>query len=62
MTFSYPLYPVSLDLAGRPVLVVGAGPVAARKLGPLVAGGAAVTVVAPAVHPSIEAMATAEPG
>ncbi len=57
MAFSYPLYPVSLDLAGRPVLVVGAGPVAARKLGTLVDCGADITVIAPAVHPSIETLA-----
>jgi siroheme synthase-like protein len=53
MTFAYPLYPVALDLAGRPVLVVGAGRVAARKLGSLVDCGAAVTVVAPEVDASI---------
>lgn len=34
-------------LAGRPVLVVGAGPVAARKIATLVGVGAQVTVVAP---------------
>jgi len=41
------LYPVSLDVAGRPCLVVGGGPVAAHKARALVACGAAVTVVAP---------------
>src|SRR5580765_7444746 len=35
-----------LDVAGEPVLVVGAGPVAARKVRDLVACGALVTVVA----------------
>lgn len=44
-----PLYPLSLDLSGRAVLVVGAGRVAARKVGPLLAAGAQVTVVAPDV-------------
>ena len=39
-TFGYPVY---LDLRGVPVLVVGAGPVAARKVAGLVAAGAAVT-------------------
>ncbi|MDH4144118.1 MAG: bifunctional precorrin-2 dehydrogenase/sirohydrochlorin ferrochelatase [Acidimicrobiia bacterium] len=41
-------YPVNLDLAGAPVLVVGGGPVAARKVDGLLASGAEVTVVAPA--------------
>jgi precorrin-2 dehydrogenase/sirohydrochlorin ferrochelatase len=40
-------YPVNLDLAGRKVLVVGAGPVAARKVAGLLRAGAAVSVVAP---------------
>jgi siroheme synthase-like protein len=40
-------YPVNLDLAGRPVLVVGAGPVAARKVAGLLRARATVTVVAP---------------
>jgi siroheme synthase-like protein len=42
-----PLYPVMLKLAGRPVVVVGGGPVAARKVESLVAVGARVTVIAP---------------
>lgn len=41
------LYPVSLDVAGRSCLVVGAGPVAAHKARTLVECGAVVTVVAP---------------
>jgi precorrin-2 dehydrogenase/sirohydrochlorin ferrochelatase len=40
-------YAVNLDLTGRPVLVVGGGPVAARKVRGLLSAGAAVTVVAP---------------
>ena len=48
------LFPVFLKLAGRPVLVVGAGPVAESKLQALLAAGAHVTVVAPDVRPSIE--------
>ena len=40
-------YPVNLDLAGRRVLVVGGGEVAARKVSGLLRAGAAVTVVAP---------------
>lgn len=39
-------YPVTLDLHGVPVLVVGAGPIAARKVNALAAAGAIVHVVA----------------
>ena len=38
---------VGLDVAGRRVLVAGGGPVAARRVAPLVSDGALVTVVAP---------------
>ncbi len=47
------LYPVSLDLRGRSCLVVGGGPVAARKVADLVRAGARVTVVAPRIDPGI---------
>lgn len=40
-------YPLLLDLTGRPVLVVGGGPVAARRARGLVDAGASVTVVSP---------------
>jgi uroporphyrin-III C-methyltransferase/precorrin-2 dehydrogenase/sirohydrochlorin ferrochelatase len=50
-----PLFPVFLKLAGRAVLVVGGGPVAAARLKPLLAAGAAVTVVAPEIHGAIGA-------
>ncbi len=53
MPVDAPLYPVGLVVAGRPVLVVGGGRVAARKAGDLVACGARVTVVAPAVVPAL---------
>jgi precorrin-2 dehydrogenase/sirohydrochlorin ferrochelatase len=49
--------PLVLELAGRPVLCVGAGPVAVAKVGPLLRAGARVTVIAPAVHPDLEAAA-----
>ncbi len=51
-------YPVNLDLAGRRVLVVGGGPVAARKVAGLRSAGADVTVVAPAAVDAIAADAT----
>lgn len=41
------LFPVFLRLEGKPVLVVGGGPVAASKLQRLVEAGADITVVAP---------------
>ncbi len=50
-SFSYPVY---LDLQDVPVLVVGAGPVAARKVAGLVAAGAAVTVVATEVSAALD--------
>ncbi len=52
------LYPAFLKLDGLPVVVVGGGPVAASKLDGLLAAGARVTVVAPAVVASIRARVT----
>ena len=49
------LFPAFLRLDERPVLVVGAGPVAASKLAALLEAGARVTVVAPQIAPAIEA-------
>ena len=46
-------YPIMLDLTGVPVLVVGGGRVALRKIEGLVKGGADVTVVAPSVADAI---------
>jgi uroporphyrin-III C-methyltransferase/precorrin-2 dehydrogenase/sirohydrochlorin ferrochelatase len=47
-------YPLMLDLAGRRVLVVGAGRLATRRTGDLLAAGALVTVVAPDISAEIE--------
>ena len=51
------MFPVMLDVEGRACLVVGAGPVALRKVQSLVAEGARVTVVAPWAVPELEALA-----
>ena len=44
-----PSYPLTLDVAGRRVVVVGGGPVAARRARALVTAKAEVYVVAPAL-------------
>lgn len=51
------LLPLFLNLAGRRVLLVGAGPVAAAKLQQLLAARASVRVVAPDVVPDIASAA-----
>ncbi len=48
-----PVYPVSLVIAGQPCLVVGGGPVAARKIDGLTRADAQVAVVAPRVDPAV---------
>jgi siroheme synthase-like protein len=57
-----PPYPVVLRIEGRPCLVVGGGPVAARKVADLFESGALVTVVAPEVDASIVALAETAAG
>jgi siroheme synthase-like protein len=47
------LLPLFVNLAGRRVLLVGGGPVAAAKLRQLQAAGASIEVVSPEVHPDI---------
>jgi len=46
-------YPVFIDLRDKPCLVVGAGPVAAGKIGPLLEAGGLVTVVSPEAVPAV---------
>lgn len=55
----HPTYPVGLRLAGRRVLVAGGGNVAQRRVPTLLAAGADVHLVSPAVTPSIEGLAAA---
>jgi uroporphyrin-III C-methyltransferase / precorrin-2 dehydrogenase / sirohydrochlorin ferrochelatase len=52
-----PLLPLGLRLGGRPVVVVGGGPVALRRVGALLAARAVVTVIAPAVVPALQDLA-----
>ncbi|MFA4082471.1 uroporphyrinogen-III C-methyltransferase [Mycobacteroides salmoniphilum] len=51
-------YLVGLRLTGRKVVVVGAGSVAQRRLGLLIASGADVHVIAPSATPAVEGMAS----
>ena len=53
------IYPTALRLLGRPVLVVGGGPVAARRAKGLLDAGAQVTVVAPLACPALTDLADA---
>lgn len=53
-----PSLPISLRVAGRRVVVVGGGGVAARKCAHLLRAGADVTVVAPAASAELSALAT----
>ena len=50
------VYPLSLKLTNKKVLVVGAGKVALRKLQGLMNTGAEITVVSPDVLPEINAL------
>ncbi|GGE17379.1 precorrin-2 dehydrogenase [Marinithermofilum abyssi] len=47
-------YPLMLSLEKKPVLVIGGGKVAARKIAGLTEAGAKVTVVAPTLSPPLD--------
>ncbi len=49
-------YPAFLDIAAKPVVVIGGGEVAARKVEVLLACGADVTIVSPEVDPALRAL------
>jgi len=51
------IYPTALRLLGRPVLVVGGGPVAQRRAKGLLDAGAKVTVVAPVATETLRGLA-----
>ncbi|HTM85363.1 MAG TPA: NAD(P)-dependent oxidoreductase, partial [Mycobacterium sp.] len=55
-------YLVGLRLAGRKVVVVGAGSVAQRRLPLLVDSGAQVIVIAPSATPAVEVLSERKPG
>ncbi len=57
MQIADPLYPVNLRLTGRRCVVIGGGPVALQKVRGLVAAGAVVEVIAPAVDDELAALA-----
>jgi len=50
------LYPIGIQLDGKRVVVVGGGPVAARRASALVHAGALVTVIAPAASSALLAL------
>lgn len=50
-------YPILLDLRGQRVVVIGGGKVAARKVRDLLDADAHVTVISPALHPDLAALA-----
>jgi len=56
VTTTAPLYPLFLNLQGRPILVVGGGEVAARKVLPLLECGAIVRVGAPDLNHALQAL------
>src|SRR5579862_8190430 len=53
-----PVYPLSLRLAGRRVVVAGGGSVAVRRVAGLRAAGADVVVVAPELSPALADLST----
>lgn len=52
-------YPLSLDVAGKPVVVIGAGAVAARRARGLAEAGALVTVISPAISEAMRELGDA---
>ncbi len=52
-------YPIFLDIAGKPVVMIGGGDVALRKVESLLDVGARVTVVSPGLHAKLEALVAA---
>jgi siroheme synthase-like protein len=53
------LFPLFVELDGRPCVVFGGGAVAQRKILALLAAGAVITVVSPTLSPALAELATA---
>jgi siroheme synthase-like protein len=53
------LFPLFVELAGRPCVVLGGGAVAERKVQALLEAGAVVTLVSPALSPALATLACA---
>ncbi|MBQ6757559.1 MAG: bifunctional precorrin-2 dehydrogenase/sirohydrochlorin ferrochelatase, partial [Selenomonadaceae bacterium] len=51
------LYPINLDIDGKPCVVIGGGEVALRKIRGLLAAGAKVKVIAPEVCAEVAELA-----
>ena len=51
------LYPINLDIDGKPCVVIGGGEVALRKIRGLLAAGAVVKVIAPEICAEVEELA-----
>src|SRR3990170_3557746 len=50
-------YPVFLDIAGKPVVVIGGGDVALQKVNGLLDAGARITIVSPELNPDMASLA-----
>ena len=55
----YPRFPMFVDLSEKRVVVVGAGQIAARRVTTLCAFCGHIEVIAPDIHPDIQALETA---
>jgi siroheme synthase-like protein len=49
-------YPVFLDIADKPVVIIGGGTIAEQKVGNLLEAGAQVTIVSPDLNENLEAL------
>jgi siroheme synthase-like protein len=54
-----PYYPVFLELTGRPVVVIGGGPIAHGKVEGLLAADARIILIAPDLTPGLQSLAAA---
>lgn len=59
MMGDHPYFPMFVSLSGKRVLVIGAGAIAARRIGALLPFGPRIDVVAPGAKPEVSAAAEA---